>query len=785
MATATTRTRSRSRGRPASKASQPAKPLNRIRTNAYFSDPDYDQTTPMPKTASTPSPTWGKTRKNNNTAESPSTAPENSRIRLHSGGGFTVLYQEEPTVSLFKYRNYNKISSFCAPVAPPPTADFQDSISKSNLSQAKAMASPTPRKRSSSRPKRVEISSESCQDEEKERMRSRASPIWRKKRPDTPTSARGSIFGFPSKHNSRSSLDGFVPKSGFIWLVLILLGILLGLTCSPKTNSLQVAYKEVYSHFGNPSEWKLDGKLNFTIDDVVSHCYRAADAAHEKFGTVGAKTNIQDLLHTCQSSIDQTTGKLEDIVKSVPANLKKSLCYLPGAETWHDCAKKPISKLSKTLAKIGSVITTPFGSTSTKTSRSWSLPSKKGAVQTVTVRKSTNTPLITETGHAGGTVKSVVESFASEAKSYATSKLSSASSAYLPFTSGSSIDHHTTLMEAEPSITKSSMSNAIDTTSEIKDLELRYTLAVAKAELKMLQANDTSIITHTTYTKRHLNRLLNTAWSLQEDIGAFELCVVRETEHVIHQLSRKVSQKSWTKSWVISSIPLLGQTVISADKALRILGRPPVQCRKSLVRMNKAITKALQTREGMVKEIDRLLDLSYRHDFRKRGPLYIPVPLPWFRALGPFPHLPVIPRPSISLDLRDWFLSDDYWYRRRSQEQREESLKLHRLRMTLHRIRNASNGFGDIKPLIESGLGNLTEAHNELQSQSEKVLKDPEFGIAFFKGQVQDAKKDRALAVRFKKERKRVREQINADMWNRYDEGNNQYGEFLAKEMRT
>jgi hypothetical protein len=739
----------------------------------------------MPKTASTPSPTWGKTRKNNHKAKSPSTAPENSRIRLNPGRGFTVLYQEEPTVSLLKYRNHNKISSFCAPVAPPPTADFQDSISKSTLSRAKAMASPTHRNRSSSRPKRVEISSEFYQDGEKERMRSRASPIWRKKRPDTPTSARGSIFGFPSKHTSRSSLDGFVPKSGYIWLVLIFLGMLLGLSTSPKTNSLEVAYEKVSSHFGNPADWKSNGKFNFTINDVVSHCYNAADTVHDQFETLGAKIKVEDLLHTCHSSIDQTTEKLEGIIKSVPANLKKSLCYLPGAEEWHDCTKKPISKLSKTLAKIGSVITTPFGSTGTKTSRSWSSPSKKGAVQTINVRKSTDTPLTTETGHAERTVKSVVESFASEAKSYATSKLSSASSAYLPFTSSSSTGHHIMPIDGESTVKKSSFSSGIEAVSEIKDLELKYTLAVAKAELKMLQANDTSIITHTTYTERHLNRLLNTVWRLEEDIGAFEICLLRENEHVTHQIPRKVSPGSWTKSWGSSYIPFLGRTVLSADAAFEILNKPPVQCRKSLVRINKAVTKALQTREVMIQEIERLVELSYRHDFRKRGPLYIPVPLPWFRAIGPLPHLPVIHMPSISLDPRDWFLGDAYWYRRRSQEEREESLKLHRLRMTLHRIRNASNDFSDLKPLIESGINNLTEAHNELQSLSQKVLKDPEFGMAFFRSKVQDAKKDLSLAVRFRDERKRVREQINADVWNRYDEGKNQYGEFLAKEMRT
>ena len=141
MATVTRQARSRSRSRPASKPSHPARSLNRIRTNAYFSDPDYDQTTPEPKTAYTPSPTWGKLqRKNNFKIVSSSTATENSRIR----------HQEEPSDSLARRdgRRY-AISSFCAP-PDRPSENFKDRISTPNLARAKAMASPSFRQKQDS-----------------------------------------------------------------------------------------------------------------------------------------------------------------------------------------------------------------------------------------------------------------------------------------------------------------------------------------------------------------------------------------------------------------------------------------------------------------------------------------------------------------------------------------------------------------------------------------------------------------------------------------------------------
>lgn len=104
--------------------------------------------------------------------------------------------------------------------------------------------------------------------------------------------------------------------------------------------------------------------------------------------------------------------------------------------------------------------------------------------------------------------------------------------------------------------------------------------------------------------------------------------------------------------------------------------------------------------------------------------------------------------------------------------------------MALHRVRSASDGFGDVKTLLELGIGNLTDARKELQSHRQHVLEDPEIGLAFFKGKVQDVKGDRSLAVQLRDERKRVVEQINAEGWHRYDNGNDEFGAFFAKEMR-
>jgi hypothetical protein len=771
MATVTRQARSRSRSRPASKPSQPARSLNRIRTNAYFSDPDYDQTTPEPKTASTPSPTWGKLqRKNNFKTVSSSTATENSRIR----------HQEEPSDSLARRDDRrNAMSSFCAP-PDRPSENFKDRISPPNLARAKAMASPNFRQRSTSRPKRVEILSDYDREDEEERMRLQASPTWRKKRPDTPTSARVSIFDFPSKTRSWSSLEGFVPQSGFIWLVLIFLAILLGLSSSPEIDLGQVAPKEVCGYFRNPAEWDCAGSLNYTIHNVVSYCHNAADTIYNKFETSGAKTNIEDLMHTCQDSIDYGTDKL----KRAPAKLQSALCYLPGAEAWDGCAKKPVSTLTKTLTKFGSVISEPFGSTNTKSLGLWTSSSRRNTVSTITVRKSTSITPTTDIENTDETTKSVFDLFASEAGSYVTSKLSSASSAYLPFTSSSSTNQHTMPVEAEPTVKRSSVSDAIEAVSEIKDLELKYTLAVAKAELKMLQTNDTSIIRHTTYTKRHLNALLNTAWSLTRDIDGFVNCMDVENGVAVSTLSRKISYGSPTESWGSYFVRSMRLLATSPDAALGKLIVPHDKCRKHLVRMDKAVTKALRTREGLLREIDRLTSLSYRHDFRKRKPLYIPVPLPWFRALGPFPHLPVINLPTIHWHPRDWFLGEDYWWRKRSLEDREEGLKLHRLRMALHRVRSASDGFGDVKNLLELGIGNLTDARKELQSHRQQVLENPEFELAFLKGKVQDVNGDRSLAVQLRAERKRVVEQINAEGWHRYGNGNDEFGAFLAEEIR-
>ena len=78
----------------------------------------------------------------------------------------------------------------------------------------------------------------------------------------------------------------------------------------------------------------------------------------------------------------------------------------------------------------------------------------------------------------------------------------------------------------------------------------------------------------------------------------------------------------------------------------------------------------------------------------------------------------------------------------------------------------------------------MTDARKELQSNKQQVLGDPEIGLAFFKGKVQGVNRDRSLAVQLRAERKRIVEQINAEGWHRYDNGNDEFGAFLAKEMR-
>lgn len=328
----------------------------------------------------------------------------------------------------------------------------------------------------------------------------------------------------------------------------------------------------------------------------------------------------------------------------------------------------------------------------------------------------------------------------------------------------------------------SNLSAGIKAVSKIKDLELKYTLAVAKAELKMLQQNDSSIVAHTTYTKRHLNALLSTAWELQKEIDQFSICMIATSENAIRELSKTLTYGSWTESWF--GLSRSGWTVTPPDKAFKTLSNPSVDCQTFLVRIHQRVLSALETRQGLLKEIDRVIDLSHHRDFTRKSPIYIPVPLPWVRALGPFPNLPVITLPTIRWNPWYWFRDEAYWYRVRTQEQRERGLRLHRLRLTLHQLRQASQGFDDMKNLLERGIVNLLDAHKDLEAHRQQVLKDPVFGVSFLKGKIQTVKEDLALAIRFRDERKRVKNHINAIAWDRYNNGNDQHAVFVVKEMR-
>lgn len=372
-------TRSKSRGRAVRK---PARPLSRVRTDACFSDPDYDQSTPEPKTASTPSPSWGKL----------SNKPIETRLYDELNGIETVPLLRPDG------RHYY-MSSACSPASYSSTGKFQDRVARPNASRARAMAWPNPNfpptsrsyphpnfpRRSASRPRRVEIST---QLDEEERLR--ASPTWRKKRPDTPFFARATVFDVPSKNIFLRWLGGFVPRSSFVWLVLIFLGILLGLSGPPKANPVQVAYKEVCSRFGNPADWNCNGNFNFTIENVISHCHNAADTIYDKLHMAGAKTSVEDLLHSCQKSLDHGKDKIENMfegTEKATATFKQSLCALPGAEEWEDCVKKSTSKLSKPFVMIASVFSKPFTSTRIRVSKPSDNPSNPRLVQRITIEK--------------------------------------------------------------------------------------------------------------------------------------------------------------------------------------------------------------------------------------------------------------------------------------------------------------------------------------------------------------------------------------------------------------
>ncbi|KAG9518415.1 hypothetical protein KCU93_g8386, partial [Aureobasidium melanogenum] len=775
----TRQTRSKSRGRAANK---PARPLSRVRTNASFSDLDYDQSTPEPKTASTPSPSWGKfPRKKVKTRkfEVPQGTHSVSLIRPDDGRN----YKE----------NASAIYAFADSFVDSLPGKFQDPVAKFNASRAKAMVYPNfpepakpdrnpnfPR-RSASRPRRVNTSTHLDRDEEE---RLRASPTWRKKRPDTPSSARATMFDYPSKNNLWHSLGGSVPRSGFVWLVLIFLGIFLGFSTPPKANPVQVAYKEVCSRFGNPADWNCNGNFNFTIDNVVSHCHNAADTIYDKLHMAGAKTNVEDLVHSCQESIDSRKDKLEHMfegMEKATVNFKESLCALPGAEEWDGCVKESYSKLVKPLVMLGSVFQSPITSTRTRVERP-SNPSNPRLVERIIIEEFVKSPA-NPIARAEHVANSAVVSLASQARSHASSVLSSVSSAYLPIVSSSSSSGHTPeSTETVPASASSNLSAGLEMVSEIKDLELKYTLAVAKADLKMLQQNDTSIVAHTTYTKRHLNSLLTTAWELQKEIDQFSICMIRTSEVAISELSKTITYGSWTESWF--GLSRSGWMVTPADKAFKVLSNPPLECQTFLVRIHQRVQGALETRQGLLREIDRVIDLSYHRDFTRKSPLYIPVPLPWVRPLGPLPNLPVIRLPSIRWNPWYWFRDEAYWYRIRTQEQREQGLRLHRLRSTLHQLREATEGFGDVKDLLERAILDLLAAHKKLESHRGQVLNDPKFGTPFFFDRIQIVREDLALAIKLRDERKRVKSRINAVAWEKYNNGYDQHAVFVVKEMR-
>ncbi|KAI5195546.1 hypothetical protein E4T39_08169 [Aureobasidium subglaciale] len=231
----------------------------RVRTTIQFADPDYNQPTPVPKSV-TPSPTWVNVHKTahgrwshdrvrvsdldeyvkiNKTA--------NQRFRCEDDANFVVDDR------LFASRTHSKdvsSSSFCAEPSVSPTGDFQDRIARFNYSRAQAMASPQSFRRPVSRPKRLVISDDYRSNDDKQCRRVLNSATWKEPIPDTPSATRSSMFDFASDSRIWTSIEDFLPRSRWVWLVIIL-AIFVGLTPPSPIMTIQNARKTVCAHLGN------------------------------------------------------------------------------------------------------------------------------------------------------------------------------------------------------------------------------------------------------------------------------------------------------------------------------------------------------------------------------------------------------------------------------------------------------------------------------------------------------------------------------------------------------
>ncbi|KAI5270666.1 hypothetical protein E4T47_05974 [Aureobasidium subglaciale] len=369
--------RSELRGGFDDKPSRLARSRPRVRTRTQFADPDYNQPTPMPK-SSAPSPSCVNVHKTANGrqfhdrvkvsdldqhVEINKTADQIFGREDHSN----FVIEDRPSASRTRSGDASS-GSFCAEPSISPAGDFQDRIARYNFARAQAMASPQPSRRSASRPKRVVIPDDYWSDDDKQRRRVLNSPGWRKTRPDTPSSTSSSIFDFASDGRILTSIEDFLPRSRWTWLVVIL-AIYVGLAPPSQDTTIKKAHRTVCAHLGNPAALNCDGNFDFTTNNVLDHCHGTAGRIYDSTHMASVKASLDDVVQPCKGTASSHASEKFEDVKKVRGDLKDALCKLSGSEELVDCVRKPASKLSNAYEMVRSVFSSPFGSKQTGSSR--------------------------------------------------------------------------------------------------------------------------------------------------------------------------------------------------------------------------------------------------------------------------------------------------------------------------------------------------------------------------------------------------------------------------------
>ncbi|KEQ90532.1 hypothetical protein AUEXF2481DRAFT_9335 [Aureobasidium subglaciale EXF-2481] len=262
------------------------------------------------------------------------------------------------------------------------------------------------------------------------------------------------------------------------------------------------------------------------------------------------KASLDDVVQSCKGTASSYASEKFEDVKAVRGDLKEALCKLSGSEELVDCVRKPASKLSNAYEMVGSVVTSPFGSKQTGSSRASPAPTAEAGTRQYAQS--------TTSSHAEVVVHDFVISLVYDLSSTVESKYASAQSklsSVKPRMSsiGSTIrsnahsimdqlispDKHETSSDTAspmPSLAGSSMYEAIESVSSLKDLELQYDLAFAKTAF-----NSVNIFYWNVYLKRseeereqglRLNRLRAALSQIRASCHAFdEMKVLAERGH--------------------------------------------------------------------------------------------------------------------------------------------------------------------------------------------------------------------------------------------------------------